>query len=105
MSSLLELSGFQVATAATGTDAAASFEEFEPDAVVMDLRLSGMDGLQVCKMIRERAGKKPLMVAHTGWVTPNTLREANAAGFDRYIVKPGDPTLLVALLSEPVDVD
>jgi DNA-binding response OmpR family regulator len=82
--------GYRVVEAATGEEALALLarEEQEPDVVLLDLMLPGMDGLAVCARIRER-GDLPIIVvtARTG---PNEVIAGLEAGADDYVSKPVD---------------
>ena len=82
--------GYRVLEAATGEEALALLarDEREPDVVLLDLMLPGMDGLAVCARIRER-GDLPIIVvtARTG---PNEVIAGLEAGADDYVSKPVD---------------
>ncbi|MFI7673635.1 response regulator transcription factor [Actinophytocola sp. NPDC049390] len=82
--------GYRVIQAATGEEALALLarDEREPDVVLLDLMLPGMDGLAVCARIRER-GDLPIIVvtARTG---PNEVIAGLEAGADDYVSKPVD---------------
>ncbi|MGB3441529.1 MAG: response regulator transcription factor [Actinophytocola sp.] len=82
--------GYRVIEAATGEDALALLarEEPEPDVVLLDLMLPGMDGLVVCARIRERGDLPIIMVtARSG---PNEVIAGLEAGADDYVTKPVD---------------
>ncbi len=81
--------GYRVVEAATGEEALALLRDGrEPDVVLLDLMLPGMDGLTVCARIRER-GDLPIIVvtARTG---PNEVIAGLEAGADDYVSKPVD---------------
>ncbi len=82
--------GYRVIEAGTGEEALAllSRDGAEPDVVLLDLMLPGMDGLTVCARIRER-GDLPIIVvtARTG---PNEVIAGLEAGTDDYVSKPVD---------------
>jgi two-component system response regulator MtrA len=82
--------GYRVVEAATGEEALAllAADEPEPDVVLLDLMLPGIDGLAVCARIRER-GDLPIIVvtARTG---PNEVIAGLEAGADDYVTKPVD---------------
>ncbi|MFC4857812.1 response regulator transcription factor [Actinophytocola glycyrrhizae] len=82
--------GYQVVEAATGEEALALLAAggSEPDVVLLDLMLPGMDGLVVCERIRERSDLPVIMVtARTG---PNEVIAGLEAGADDYVTKPVD---------------
>ena len=90
--------GYRVLEAATGEQALALLAEIdrEPDVVLLDLMLPGMDGLTVCARLRER-GDLPIIVvtARTG---PNEEIAGLEAGADDYVSKPVDAGELSARL-------
>jgi DNA-binding response OmpR family regulator len=88
--------GYHVIEAATGEAALASLvrDGVEPDIVLLDLMLPGMDGLEVCARIRERGDLPIIMVtARTG---PNEVIAGLEAGADDYVTKPVDAGELAA---------
>ena len=65
---LLEELGHRVSLARTGRNGVALVQQKEPDVVLCDIGLPGMDGLEVCRQIRALPIKtRPIMVAVTGW--------------------------------------
>ena len=99
---LLELEGHQVEIAADGDAGLALALEGRFDAIVCDIGLPGIDGLEL--MTRLRAAQpvpRPLTVALSGYGQPSDRARALAAGFDRYLVKPvGSAALIEALAGE-----
>lgn len=93
---ILSFSGFQVLEAANGTDALRSALEEEPDVVLMDLSLPGLDGAEVTKRMRldERTIATPV-IAFTAHALEEDRQRALAAGCDRVLVKPCQPSDIV----------
>jgi len=86
---LLEELGHRVSLARTGRNGVAMVRQNEPDVVLCDIGLPGMDGLEVCRQIRELPTKtRPIMVAVTGWGQDADRRKTREAGFDHHLVKP-----------------
>lgn len=94
ISMYLQNSGFQ-------TSEADGFEQFqevyskkEPDIILLDIMLPGMDGFEICKKIRERSSIPVIFLSAKGeeWDKVKGLR----LGADDYIVKPFSPGELVA---------
>jgi len=104
---LLELEGHQVATALDGHAGLALALAGGFDAIVCDIGLPGIDGYQLMERLRaaclERPHqRRPLAVALSGYGQPSDRERALAAGFDRYLVKPVAPGMLVEALAASV---
>lgn len=100
MALLLSLDGHEVRTAFDGPGALAVAAEFQPEAVLLDIGLPGMDGYEVAKQMRNLPGlQKALMIAVTGYSQADNRARSKAAGFDHHLVKPVDPEILSALLA------
>lgn len=100
MALLLSLDGHDVRTAFDGPGALAVAAEFQPEAVLLDIGLPGMDGYEVAKQMRGLPGlQKALMIAVTGYGQADDRARSKAAGFDHHLVKPVDPEILSALLA------
>ena len=96
---MLELEGHDVRTAYTGRAALELGNAFEPQVVLLDIGLPGLDGHEVCRQIRARAwGERSVLIALTGWGQTDDRRRSHAAGFDHHLVKPIDFDALSALL-------
>ena len=102
---LLELLGHAVDVAASGDAGLKLALEREPDAIVCDIGLPGMDGYSVARALRAHARTRAVrLIALTGYGHEENRREARAAGFDDHLVKPVHPQeLLRALERSPRD--
>lgn len=90
----LERGGFRVLTAGDGKTALAAARHERPDLVVLDLNLPGMDGLDICRMLRHKSDVPIIMLtARVGEVDRLIGLELGA---DDYITKPFSPRELVA---------
>jgi two-component system, OmpR family, response regulator MprA len=83
----LRLEGYEVALAADGHEALARIDQRPPDAVVLDLLMPRVDGLELCRRMRDGGDRTPVLML--------TARDAVAdrvagldAGADDYLVKP-----------------
>jgi two-component system response regulator HydG len=94
---LLRQEGYDVDTAADGTQALEIAAERPPDVTVTDLRMPGMDGIELAKKLREPFPRMPIiLVTAVGEV--NSAVRAMRAGADDYLVKPLDfDELLLAI--------
>ncbi len=77
-----------------GEEALRQFELFEPNLILLDLMLPGMDGYQVCREIRQRSSVPIIMLSAKGEVFDKVL--GLELGADDYIIKPFDSKELVA---------
>jgi signal transduction histidine kinase len=99
MALLLSGEGYEVRTAADGTQAIAAAAEFRPDVALLDLGMPNGDGYEVARAIRKQSwGQMPYMIAVTGWGQLEDRRRTREAGFDHHIVKPADIDEILALL-------
>jgi DNA-binding response OmpR family regulator len=97
---MLDAFGMEVATAHGGRAAVEAARRFAPDAVLLDLGLPDLGGLEVGRQLRQMLGEKVLLVAVTAWGRPEDLRRTWEAGFNRHFLKPADPEQVLKLLSE-----
>jgi signal transduction histidine kinase len=96
---MLELAGHQVIEADEGHRGLELLKTELPDVAVIDVGLPGLDGYQIASRFRkEPAGKRVLLVALTGYGTPEARERSRAAGFDHHLIKPIDPEVLRALM-------
>jgi two-component system nitrogen regulation response regulator GlnG len=79
--------GHEVATASTAEDALEMVAKQRPDAIVLDVRLPGMDGLTAIEHVRGRVGDVPIIVI-TAYGDLGTAVDAVRKGAFDYIVKP-----------------
>ncbi len=86
--------GFEVRTAADGETALTLARESEPDVVVLDLGLPGMDGIEVCRRLRTFSTCYILML--TARADEVDMLIGLAVGADDYVIKPFSPRALVA---------
>lgn len=91
---VLQQDGFtSIEKAYTGTDAIAICKEFQPDVVVLDIMLPDIDGIEVCKKIREFSYCSILFLSSRNDDVDKIL--GLACGGDDYITKPFSPRELV----------
>ena len=84
----LELQGYQVDLAADGAEALAQLESNgQPDAVVLDILMPGIDGLEVCRRIRENGNEVPVLMLTARDAVGDRVAGLDA-GADDYLVKP-----------------
>ena len=73
----------------------------QPDAVLLDISMPGLDGYQVARQLRAMfRDKRLLLVALTALGSEEDRRRCEEAGFDLHLVKPADPLAVEHLLRE-----
>jgi PAS domain S-box-containing protein len=99
MALLLGLWGHQTRTAHDGATALEIAAQFQPEIVLLDIGLPGMDGYEVARRLRAVPGAKDaFLVAMTGYGQEEDRRRTREAGFARHFVKPADPLVLRRVL-------
>ena len=91
---VLEGEGYETVMCHDGAQALGMFRESEPDLVLLDLMLPGLDGIEVCRLIRAESGVPIVMLT----AKSDTLDVVTGleAGADDYVPKPFKPKELVA---------
>jgi two-component system, cell cycle response regulator DivK len=91
----LAFCGFDVLEADNGVQAVATARAERPDAIIMDVGLPAIDGIEATRMLRaEPATKNTIVLALSGH-GDDMEESATRAGVDRYLRKPCLPTVLV----------
>ncbi len=91
---VLEAEGFQTSSVTDGAEAVGAFENFDPDLILLDLMLPGVNGIDICREIRKHSAVPIVMLtAKTDTVDVVLGLESGA---DDYITKPFKPKELVA---------
>jgi len=94
---VLDLNGFDVTTAGDGREAIRMLVEAPPDAVVLDVLMPGIDGLEVCRRMRAAGDRTPVLML-TARTEVSERVEGLEAGADDYLAKPFAREELVARL-------
>jgi PAS domain S-box-containing protein len=101
LSMVLEMGGCEIRVVHDGPSVLAAAMAFEPDVILLDIGLPGMNGYEVAEQLRrEPRFRMTLLVAITGWGTEQDRRRSEAAGFDHHLTKPVDLAALEPLLRE-----
>lgn len=96
---LLKVFGYEVLTAYDGMAALAAAEAYQPEVVLLDIKLPKLDGYEVARKLRQQPGlKEALLIALTGYGLEEDRQRSQAAGFDLHLVKPVDPKTLESVL-------
>ena len=93
----LERYGYRVSTAGDGLTGLELFREQRPDVLLLDVMLPGLDGIGLCRKVRESSMDPILMMSARGDALD--VVSGLEAGADDYVVKPVDTSVLVARIS------
>lgn len=86
---ILRLLGNKVSVVHDGLAAVHAVDAWQPEVVLLDIGLPGIDGYEVARRVRQSAfGKDVMLVALTGWGQDKDRERASDAGFDLHWVKP-----------------
>jgi DNA-binding NtrC family response regulator len=91
--------GYRVLTASNGGKALQLAREENPDLILLDIKMPGMDGIEVLKKIK-KLREEIVVIMLTGYGTLETAREAMKLGAYDYVTKPVDLFLLRSLVNE-----
>ncbi len=91
--------GYELVAAEDGNAALDILKNNDIDVIFLDLKLFGMNGIDLCRQIRET---KPVSVifAITGWAPLFEIEECREAGFDDYFEKPLDMDMLLDIVAD-----
>ena len=85
----LEALGYEGAIAHDSTGAMEVGHSFKPHVVLLDINLPGMNGYDICRMMRsDPIFESTVFVAQTGWSQREHQLRSQEAGFDYHLVKP-----------------
>jgi PAS domain S-box-containing protein len=98
---LLETSGHEIHEAADGVSGVEMAVQLEADTVLIDIGLPGIDGYEVARQIRAKLNNRSRLIALSGYGQEKDRQRAFQAGFDDHLLKPVDPTRLLAVLTAP----
>ena len=113
MKHLLESFGCTVEVTTNGEDAVALFSASEPhhyDAILLDIRMPGIDGLETCRRIRALGGEGSFcidaieipIIAMTANVMDSDRQKSFDAGMNGHLNKPIDPDELYTVLASNI---
>ena len=87
-------------TAPDGASALEVAASFEPEIVLLDIRMPVMDGYEAARRLRaEPHGKDAILIALTGWGQQEHRERSRLAGFDAHLTKPLDQGELSRLIA------
>ena len=90
---------YEVQTAANGFEVGRLVAAFRPDVVLLDLKMAGLDGFQVCRTIKaDPDTSSTVVIAMTGYFSPETEARILECGAVRCFAKPVDPSTLSSFI-------
>ncbi|MCD4687597.1 MAG: response regulator [Anaerolineae bacterium] len=102
---ILEINGFAVITTLNSQDALALTAKEQPDVVLLDIMMPGLDGFELCKLMRADAATRDLPIIFvTAYETLDLEQRRIEAGADLVIHKPVDTRLLVSAIPEVIEL-
>ena len=105
---VLSEKGYEVSTALSGEEALDTIENTEFDVVFTDIKMPGMDGLEVTERIKARCPWTPVVVI-TGYGTVENEARASVLGVSGFVNKPLTPEIIESVtlkaLAEPVKAE
>jgi len=103
---ILQTSGATTYTASSVRAALQAIETFQPDLLVSDIGMPGEDGYALIRQLRSMttAQRQIPAIAITGFARLEDRTQAIAAGFQRHLPKPIDPDILIAVVTDLIQV-
>jgi len=99
ISKLLSIKGFSVKEARNGEEAIRFLHNESFDLIISDIRMAGIDGIQVVERLRAMGKDTPVILV-TGYASENAPVEAYRLGVSGYVLKPFDAADLLAKVSK-----
>ncbi len=97
----LEITGFEVIEASNGQEAIDSFEQYSPHAVLMDIQMPVMDGLEATRHLKAtEKGRGTPIIAITGDALKDAQQQGMGVGMDAYLCKPFNAETLFRVLKK-----
>jgi two-component system cell cycle response regulator DivK len=98
---LLQVKGYQTVEAETGEHGVALAMRHQPDLILMDYQLPGIDGIEAFRRIRNDAATAHIpIMAVTASAMPEEAKKMKEAGFDRFQTKPINVKLFVQAVAD-----
>jgi excisionase family DNA binding protein len=95
---------YEVMTAADGFEAGRLVATFRPDVVLLDLRMPGLDGFQVCRTIKaDPETSSTIVIGLTGYHTPETEARIVECGAVRCLAKPIEPSAIASSIDAVIE--
>ena len=99
LAALLRAFNHDVRIAFDGLAALAIADEYQPDVVLLDIGLPGLNGYDVARLLRERRGEALIILAVSGYCQPADRERSKAAGVNQHLAKPVNVESLLKFLA------
>ena len=99
---LIEDMGGESRVAYDGESALAMLQGYQPEVILLDIGMRGLDGYETCQRIRRVLGTRVVLVALTGFGQEQDKEKTTRAGFDAHLTKPADGAALAGILAPRV---
>lgn len=100
---ILQGEGYEVNVAADANEALRMVDEAQPEVILMDVQIPGIDGLELTRMLKAHPTRKDIaVIAVTAYAMKGDRERALAAGCDDYLAKPLDITELPMVVAKHV---
>ncbi|HEU4516990.1 MAG TPA: response regulator [Steroidobacteraceae bacterium] len=97
---VLRIAGGEVRTAVDGPSGIEAAAQFDPEIVLLDIRMPKMDGYETARHLRASPrGDRLYLIALTGWGQPEHVEKSRLAGFDEHMTKPVEVETLLARIA------
>ncbi|WNC15730.1 sigma-54 dependent transcriptional regulator [Brevibacillus brevis] len=90
LSTSLQKAGYDTKEAASGAEALERLDEYQPEVMLLDLRMPKLDGMETLRRLKQRRGHMPNVVMMTAYGSANDVMEAMRLGAFDYVQKPFD---------------
>jgi len=92
---------YEVLTATNGPDCIRKVREHRPDLIILDIRMQGASGIEVCRELKQDMALKDIPVLFlTADSDEYTTLQAAEAGGEHYVTKPIRPGIIMSLVNE-----
>jgi CheY-like chemotaxis protein len=94
----LDGNGYRIVEAADGAEALDLVHQEQPDLVLLDIVIPGLDGFEVCRRLKAEIAPYMPVLLLTGFDQQSHRERASQAGADGFVTKPFSPAALLALI-------
>ncbi len=99
LSDLLEFKGHSVTACCDGEQAVEQFDQINPQLVLLDIQLPGINGLEVLRTVKAKSPETPVVIVSAS-SAPSVVRQAESAGAFKIILKPYDHNDILQVIDE-----